>query len=201
MLILLKYLQKVLVFWQIAVSNWHCQFAQLCLCLLVVGKNSSKQRAHNQWNDKRSAQGYKDRAGDPLALFQDVLKGGLEKTVTHLVPAQGICSLSIDIYVSGHNRPLCFKRTTYSHGLEAGIWGQFLLHYSNLSAQNWTWALYRLVCNLELKAQGVKIFQKMINSLPVWGTVSREKTAFFWILSKLLPLPPSPNLNNLYNFF
>ena len=56
-------------------------------------------------NAKRAVQGYKDRAGDPLALFQDVLKGGLEKTVTHLVPAQGICSLSIDMYVSGHNIP------------------------------------------------------------------------------------------------
>ena len=56
-------------------------------------------------NDKRSVQGYKDRAGDPLALFQDVLKGGLEKTVTHLVPARGMYSLSIDIYVSGRNRP------------------------------------------------------------------------------------------------
>ena len=50
-------------------------------------------------NAKRSVQGYEDRAGDPLALFQDVLKGGLEKTVTHLIPAQGICSLSIDIYL------------------------------------------------------------------------------------------------------
>ena len=70
-------------------------------------------------NAKRSVKGYEDRAGDPLALFQDILKGGLEKTVTHLVPDQGICSLSID--VSRHNRPRCFKGTTYSHGLEARI--------------------------------------------------------------------------------
>ena len=60
---------------------------------------SSQKKIVQPINAKRSVQGYEDRAGDPLALFQDVLKGGLEKTVTHLVPAQGICSLSIDIYV------------------------------------------------------------------------------------------------------
>ena len=150
MLMLFQYLQNVLVFWQIAVSNWHCQFAQLCLWLLVIGKNRYQltKKSLQPINAKRSVQGYEDRAGDPLALFQDVLKGGLEKTVTHLVPAQGICSLSIAINVSRHNRPWCFKGTTYSHGLEARIWGQFLLHYSNLSAQNWTWTLYHWVWNL-----------------------------------------------------
>ena len=79
----------------------------MCLWLLVVGKNRYQliEKSEQPINAKRSVQGYEDRAGDPLALFQDVLKGGLEKTVTHLVPAQGICSLSIDTYVSRHNRP------------------------------------------------------------------------------------------------
>ena len=31
------------------------------------------------------------------------------------------------------------------------------------------------------------------------GTTSQKKQPFFWILSKLPPLPP--NLDNLYNFF